>query len=186
MTLLKSPDLFKTAAGLNKSKDWTDYLFAAILRETGNKWKPTKNIISLWSRVLKTRIDSEVNPFVFALMVDTISIDWGKHGILTPWQLTSAEHIFRFFVGRSWWHWKAVWFSRYAKGEKETSLYIEYLVKSEVAHDMSDGVEGKSNALQSCKRILQGFEEKVIERRQGDAPSFELHWVKEKYGEWNS
>ena len=179
MTLLKSPDQLKV-------KGWTDYLFSAILRETGKKCKPSSNIVALWSRVLKTRVASEIDPFVLALMLDTIAIDWESHADLTPWQLTAAEHIFRFFIGRGKWFWRAVWFSRYAKGEKEVSLYIGYLVKAEVAQDIASGTEGKTSAVESCKRILSGFEEKVIERRKGEAPSFELHWVKEKYSEWNN
>jgi hypothetical protein len=74
-----------------------------------------------------------------------------------------------------------VWFSRYAKGEKETSLYIDYLVKSEVAHSVND--DGKY--LTSCMNILDEFERKVIERRGDEPPLFDLHWIKEKYGEWN-
>lgn len=176
---LKSPDQFKT-------KGWTDYLFSAILRETGNKWEPIAADISLWSRVLKTRANSGLDPFVLALMIDTIVLEWESHQELSPWQMTAPEYIFKFFTGRSKWFWRAVWFSRYSKGDNETSLYIEYLIKSEVAHNIAGGVEGKQKSLSSCETILSRFEEKVIERRQGETPAFELHWIKEKYSEWNS
>jgi len=179
MTLLKSPDQYKT-------KDWTNYLFSAILRETGSKWTPIAADVSLWTRVLKNRINSGIDPFVFALMIDIIALDWKDEQELSPWQLTTHEYIYKFFTNRRNWFWRAVWFSRYAKDEKETSLYIKYLVKSEVAHEKDNGVEGKNELLRSCENILKGFEKKVIERRKDERPSFELHWIREKYSIWNN
>jgi len=180
----KFPDQFKTPSGLVKAKAWTDYLFGAIRRETGAKWKPIDSEVGVWSRVLKNRISSGLDPFVLALMIDIIALEenWDSLQELSPWQMTTHENIFRFFTNRKAWFWRAVWFSRYAKGETETSLYIDYLVKAEVAHSVHD--DGKS--LEICVTILDEFERKVIERRGNELPPFDLHWIKEKYSEWNN
>jgi len=166
MTLLKSPDQFKTDSGETRAKDWTDYLHDAILRETGEKPNFISADFALWSRVLKGRVNSGVDPFVFALMIDIIALDWKDDNELSPWQLTTHEYIYKFFTGRHKWFWRAVWFSRYAKGEKEISLYIEYLMKTETGHSMNS-----DEVINYCENILGGFEQKVIERRKDDKPS---------------
>ncbi len=156
--------------------DWVVYMRATIKRLTGSPWKAAVWEVKDWSRRLADSV-SGVDPFVMALSVDVMAMNWGYERTLSPQRALSHVRMLRWYydMRRPYWFWRAVWFSRYAATESEAEYYCEWLAQAETAIDTGDGYDGKEELMRTAKTRLREAESVVTAR--GGSPEFLLDWL---------
>ena len=81
-------------------KDWVPYLKGAILRETGKEWKP---MYGTWTKKFKDLTEegeyNSIDPFLLALAVDVIALNWSSMKVVAPWEVLSPGRLFYQFSG---------------------------------------------------------------------------------------
>lgn len=176
---MKTPDQFKI-------KDWQTYLFSAVRREYDPAWKPKSHMVAAWTRVLKNLTQSKeydtLDPFVLALALDVIALEWGNVAVTSPWEILAPGKLFYRFSGRSKAFWRAVWFSRYAATEGEVQYYRYWITQYEAGLGMERGEPGRLDLLVRSKRALKTAEEAIRDRGR-PRPLFRLHWLAQRFGD---
>lgn len=174
---MNTPDRFKI-------HDWQAHLFNAVRRETRSGWKPKSTIVAAWTRVIKNLTENKehetIDPFVLALALDVIALEWGDHVVVSPWEVLAPGRLFYRFSGRSKAFWRAVYFSRYAMTEREVLFYRYHLTQYEVGLSMIRGEAGRLELLRSHKFALAQAET-AIRERGNPRPTFRLHWLRSRF-----
>lgn len=156
--------------------DWTIYLREAIKRETGQPWQVAAWEVKDWSNRLTMTVKG-VDPFVMALSVDVMAMNWGYERTLSPQRALSHVRMLRWWY--DWrlprWFWRAVWFSRFARTAAEVEYYNEWLAQAESAINTGDGYGGKSRMTSMAKGKLREAENIIVSR--GGPPEFKLDWM---------
>ena len=168
----KLPDKFT-------SQDWVQYLKSAVRRETGKRWQPKAYVTSTWVRAINDRVKSGVEPIRVALMLDALALDWRANSQELPWRLLSPERIYRELNGRPGWVWRAIWFARFAKSDREVRYYRFHLLRAGIALAQPEGVTGRANILLDSKKSLLTAENRIAAEKRH--PLFRLHVLKEEY-----
>ena len=156
--------------------DWVKYLRAAIKRLTGSPWGASVWEVKDWARRLGESV-KDVNPFVMALSVDVMVMNWGYERTLSPQRALSHVRMLRWYydMRRPYWFWRAVWFSRYAATEEEVAYYCEWLAQAETAIDTGDGHSGKTELMRTSRDRLREAEGVVTSR--GWPQEFLMDWL---------
>ena len=156
--------------------DWVVYLRQAVKRETGSPWQAAAWEVRDWSRRLTDAVRG-VDPFVMALSVDVMAMNWGRERTLSPQRALSHVRMLRWYydMRRPLWFWRAVWFSRYAGTRYEAEYYGEWLAQAEAALDTGEGRSGRGELMGRARKRLHEAEIELTER--GGAPEFAFDWL---------
>lgn len=161
-------------------KNWMRYLFDAVRRETGEKWKSPQYQIGIWTKGLKKLDADGVPSYLIALGIDLLALQWDSVKRENIWEVTTVGYLLKPFrdVGYPMWFWKAVWWSRYAKKGREVDYYRHWLRQAQNA--LTQGTS--ASAISEAKEKLRAAETKLraSERRS----TFSLHWLKEWVETW--
>ena len=161
-----------------KNEQWYTYLAIAVARETGEPPAHRPYERTLWARRLRELAAQGVDPFVAAISIDLLALDWAHVSTLSPWLVLSPGYALRwsYSYGRPPWFWRAVWFSRYAQTRAEVEYYHEWLEQAEFALETNDGFGDRAEAIIDAKLKLEEAERTA----QGRAATFKLHWLAQR------
>ena len=162
--------------------DWVVYLRQAVKRETGRPWQAAAWEVKDWSRRLRDAVGG-ADPFVMALSVDVMAMNWGYEKTLSPQRALSHVRMLRWYydMRRPRWFWRAVWFSRYAETHDEAAYYDEWLAQAEAALDTGEGRTGRKELMVRARVRLREAEAELAAR--GGPPAFKYDWLGQRRDE---
>ena len=171
--------MMKTPDELTRAELMT-YLRDAIKREHGVEWKPKSYIWATWAKQLAYLIDHEVPPYLVALGLDLIALDWPRVAEESPWEILSPGSLLKPFRGVGWpvWLWRAVWWSRQAHSPDEVRYYQYWLIQAGLACDGTT-----LEAVTEARAALEVAEQRL--RRRGARRQFRLHWLRDWRKTWS-
>lgn len=163
-------------------KDWQHYVFAAVKREIRKPWNVKPHVIAAWTRKLKDLLRDEVNPYMLALAIDVLALNWDSWKMTSPWEVLAPGSLFLPFRRylRPMPFWRAVWFSRYARDKHEVLYYSYHLTQLEVSFEIPEGNWGKTELAKRSRQGLAKAEEVIVGR--DTSPVFKLHWLRDRLG----
>jgi len=161
-------------------KDWQSYVFNAVKRETGKPWGVKPHVIAAWTRKLKDLLCDEVNPYMLALGIDVLALNWDSWRMTSPWEVLAPGSLFLPFrrYHRPMSFWRAVWVSRYAQTKHELLYYNYHMTQLEVAFELPEGEQGRAELAKKSRQALATAEEIIVKR--GDSPTFKIHWLADR------
>lgn len=159
---------------------WLAYLDGAVARETGEPPQRAKHEAKAWARLLKRLRSEGVEPYLLALSLDVLALDWAETRGLSPHVILSPGRLLHWYYGRTRppWFWHAVWWSRFATTGEQVDYHREWLDLTEAALEIEAGHEGRAAALEDAREHLAAAER--VERRRARTPAFALNWLRER------
>lgn len=171
--------------------DWLTYLIDA-LAHLGNEYDAPNTIGKAWKRSLSQLTREGTNPYVVALCLDIVAMDWGDHpqGRNDPWMRTRADRFLRPIMSyhRPNWFWRAVWFSRYARTSGERRFFSYWLSVADSAIGDAEKLSENDRRMENARRALTGAEQ-TIRDRDDEQPAWLLDWIynrRESFSRWNN
>jgi hypothetical protein len=159
------------------NRDWLFYIKEAVARETGIEWKPPRGAEGTWCRKTKLLTQQEDMPaLLVALGIDVAAVNWNATLAVSPWEALSYGHLVYLFRNKPRSYWRAVWFSRFARGG-DVHRYTYWLTQFDVTLSMVEGEPGRDDLLQRTRDALRKLETKMI--KEDLKPVFEINWLRE-------
>ncbi len=165
---------------------WFDYLVDELKRRKLDEYEPPVYIKKGWIRGFGQLVQDGVDPYELAIATDILAMGWSYSE--DPWWALNVARLLRPIrtYGRSSAFWRYVWLSRFAKNDPESRFFAHWLSQLDSALGDPEGVDGRTERVETAYLALRDAEAKIIERNE--FPAWALDWLwnrRESFSRWS-